>query len=67
MRRGTFGITLALVLGCLVAPHAAEAQQPVKVHRIGVLMFTSSPLLILQPMVRWPRRRPGMARCHAPS
>jgi putative ABC transport system substrate-binding protein len=43
MRRSTVGIILALGLGCLVAPHAAEVQQPMKVHRIGVLMFTSSP------------------------
>jgi putative ABC transport system substrate-binding protein len=43
MRRSTIGIILALALGCLVAPHAAEAQQPVKVHRIGVLMYTSQP------------------------
>ena len=40
MRRRTVGIILVLALGCLVAPRAAEAQQPVKVHRIGVLMFT---------------------------
>ena len=46
MRRSTIGIILALALGCLVAPHAAEAQQPVKVHRIGVLMFTSSSFAI---------------------
>ncbi len=46
MRRSTIGIILALALGCLVAPHAAEAQQPVKVHRIGVLMFTSSSFFI---------------------
>jgi putative ABC transport system substrate-binding protein len=43
MSRSTIGIILALALGCLVAPRAAEAQQPAKVHRIGVLMFTSSP------------------------
>ena len=41
MRRSTVGIILALVLGCLVAPRAAAAQQPVKAHHIGVLMFTS--------------------------
>jgi putative ABC transport system substrate-binding protein len=46
MRRSTVGIILALALGCLVAPHAAEAQHLVKVHRIGVLMFTSSPFAI---------------------
>jgi putative ABC transport system substrate-binding protein len=41
MRGSTVGIILVLALGCLVAPHSAEAQQPGKVHRIGVLMFTS--------------------------
>jgi putative ABC transport system substrate-binding protein len=41
MRRSVIGLILALVLGCLVAPRAAAAQQPVKVHHIGVLMFTS--------------------------
>jgi putative ABC transport system substrate-binding protein len=42
MRRGTVGIILALALGCLVAPHAAEAQQPIKVHRIGFLGLGSA-------------------------
>ena len=46
MRRSTVGIIIALALGCLVVPCAAEAQQPGKVHRIGVLMFTSSPFAI---------------------
>ena len=46
MRRSTVGIILVLALGCLVAPRPAEAQQPVKVHRIGVLMFTSSSFVI---------------------
>ena len=46
MRRSIVGIILVLALGCLVAPRRAEAQQPVKVHRIGVLMFTSSPFFI---------------------
>jgi putative ABC transport system substrate-binding protein len=46
MKRSTVGIILVLALGCLVAPCAAEAQQPVKVHRMGVLMFTSSPFAI---------------------
>ena len=46
MRRSIVGIILVLALGCLVAPRAAEAQQPVKVHRIGVLMFTSSSFAI---------------------
>jgi putative ABC transport system substrate-binding protein len=39
-------LILTLALSILVAPRAAEAQQPVKVHRIGVLMFTSSPFAI---------------------
>ena len=42
MRRSTVGIILALALGCLVAPRAAEAQQPGKVHRIGVLGASSA-------------------------
>jgi ABC-type uncharacterized transport system substrate-binding protein len=46
MRRSTVGLILVLALGCLVVPCTAEAQQPVKVHRIGVLMFTSSPFAI---------------------
>jgi putative ABC transport system substrate-binding protein len=46
MRRSTIAIILALAFGSLVALRAAEAQQPVKVHRIGVLMFTSSPFAI---------------------
>jgi len=46
MRRSTVGIILALTLGCLVAPRTAAAQQPGKVHRIGVLTFTSSPFAI---------------------
>jgi putative ABC transport system substrate-binding protein len=37
---------LTLALGILVAPRAAEAKQPVKVHRIGVLMFTSPPYAV---------------------
>ena len=46
LRRSIVGIILVLALGCLVAPRRAEAQQPVKVHRIGVLMFTSSSFFI---------------------
>ena len=42
MRRSVIGLILALALGILVAPPAAKAQQPVQVHRIGVLMFTSA-------------------------
>jgi putative ABC transport system substrate-binding protein len=37
---------LTLTLGLLVALRAAEAREPVKVPRIGVLMFTSSSLAI---------------------
>ena len=37
MRRSTVGIIMILALACLVALRAAEAQQPGKVHRIGVL------------------------------
>ena len=33
-----------------MAPLAAEAQQPVKVHRIGVLMFTSSPVAAIEEL-----------------
>jgi putative ABC transport system substrate-binding protein len=46
MRLSAIGLILILALGILVAPHAAVAQQPVKVHRIGVLMFSSSPSAI---------------------
>ena len=42
------GCIVTLTLSLLVAPLATEAQQPVKVHRIGVLMFTSSSLAIEQ-------------------
>jgi putative ABC transport system substrate-binding protein len=34
------------VLGCLVVPRIAEEQQPRQGYRIGVLMFTSSPLAL---------------------
>jgi putative ABC transport system substrate-binding protein len=37
---------LTLTLGLLGALRAAEAREPVKVHRIGVLLFTSSSLAI---------------------
>jgi putative ABC transport system substrate-binding protein len=40
------GCIVMLTLSLLVAPLATEAQRPVKVRRIGVLMFTSSPLAI---------------------
>lgn len=42
MWRRTVGIILALALGCLVAPHAAAAQRPVKVYRIGFLGLGSA-------------------------
>lgn len=42
MRRSIVGIIIILTLGCLVAPHAAEAQQPGKVHRIGFLSVGSA-------------------------
>jgi putative tryptophan/tyrosine transport system substrate-binding protein len=35
---------LTLTLGILVAQHAAAARQPLKIHRVRVLMFTSQPL-----------------------
>jgi putative ABC transport system substrate-binding protein len=39
-------LSLTLALGILMALRAAEARQPVKGYRIGVLMFTSSPVAI---------------------
>jgi putative ABC transport system substrate-binding protein len=42
MRRNTVWIILVLALGCLIAPRAAEAQQPGKVHRIGFLSVGSA-------------------------
>jgi putative ABC transport system substrate-binding protein len=42
MRRSLVGIILALALSCLAVPRIAEAPQAVKVHRIGVLLFTSA-------------------------
>jgi len=41
-------LLLALTLGILVAPRATAAPPPRKVHRIGVLMFTSLPGAIEQ-------------------
>jgi putative tryptophan/tyrosine transport system substrate-binding protein len=35
---------LTLTLGILVAQHATAARQPLKIHRVGVLLFTSQPL-----------------------
>ena len=37
---------LTLTLSILVAQHAAAARQPLRIHRIGVLLFTSQPLAI---------------------
>jgi putative ABC transport system substrate-binding protein len=51
MRRRAVEIILALALGCLVAPRAA-APQPVKVHRIGVLLFTSAAIEELRQGLR---------------
>ena len=42
MRRSTVGIIMILVLGCLVVLRAADAQQPVKVYRIGFLGLGSA-------------------------
>jgi putative tryptophan/tyrosine transport system substrate-binding protein len=42
MRRNTVGIIMILVLGCLVVLRAAEAQQSVKVYRIGFLGLGSA-------------------------
>src|SRR5215831_16965825 len=42
MRRSIVRLILLLALNCLVAPRIAEAKQAVKVHRIGVLTFTSA-------------------------
>jgi putative ABC transport system substrate-binding protein len=42
MRHSIVGIILAFALGCLVAPRVTEAQQPVKVHRIGFLGLGSA-------------------------
>ena len=52
MRRSTVGIILVLALGCLVAPHTAEAQQSVKVHRIGVLWtgFAATGAFVLETL-----------------
>jgi putative ABC transport system substrate-binding protein len=42
----TVSIVVLLALGIFVTPCAVEAQQPGKVHHIGVLMFTSPPYAI---------------------
>ncbi len=43
MRLGTLGLAVALALTFLSAPLVADAQQPVKIHRIGVLGITHAP------------------------
>ena len=43
MMRRTTGLLITLALGLLMAPLAAEAQPPTKVHRIGVLASSPSP------------------------
>jgi putative ABC transport system substrate-binding protein len=43
MRCTTIGSIVTLALGLLVAPLAAEAQPPTKVHRIGYLIAGSAP------------------------
>jgi ABC-type uncharacterized transport system substrate-binding protein len=47
MRRSTVGIILVLALGCLVASHAAEAQHPGKVYRIGFLGLGSAADMVI--------------------
>ena len=62
MRHSTIGIILALVRGCLVALHAAEAQQPGKVHRIGIMGTTPTddPVLAFNiEALRQALREPG--------
>jgi putative ABC transport system substrate-binding protein len=46
MTRRIIGLLVTLTLAILVAPRAAEAPPAGKVHRIGVLMFTSSSFAI---------------------
>jgi putative ABC transport system substrate-binding protein len=43
MRLSTLGSILSLVLGIVLAPLAADAQQPGKAYRIGVLATTYWP------------------------
>ncbi|MBI3029708.1 MAG: ABC transporter substrate-binding protein [Candidatus Rokubacteria bacterium] len=43
MRLRTIGLIVTLILGVLVVPVAVDAQQPVKVARIGVLLPGSAP------------------------
>ncbi len=41
MRLRSIGLIVTLVLGILLAPLATEAQQPAKVARVGVLLFST--------------------------
>ena len=46
MRLSAVGLIATFSIGLLLPPLGVAASQPVKVHRIGVLMFTSSPVAI---------------------
>jgi putative ABC transport system substrate-binding protein len=46
MRLSAVGLIVTFGIGLLLPPLGVAASQPVKVHRIGVLMFTSSPVAI---------------------
>ena len=48
MRLSAVGLIVTFGIGLLLPPLGVAAPQPVKVHRIGVLMFTSSSLAIEQ-------------------
>jgi hypothetical protein len=55
-------IGLITALSVLAAPLAADAQRPVKVPRIGVLMPGRPPSLLLDAFRRGLRERPGWSR-----
>jgi putative tryptophan/tyrosine transport system substrate-binding protein len=46
MRLSAVGLIVTFGIGLLLPPLGVAAPQPVKVHRIGVLLFTSSPVAI---------------------
>jgi len=46
MRLSAIGLIVTFGIGLLLPPLGVAAPPPVKVHRIGVLMFTSSPVAI---------------------
>ena len=46
MRLSAIGLIVTFGIGLLLPPLSVAAPPPVKVHRIGVLMFTSSPVAI---------------------